>query len=69
MVSLTMRVGETWVIGQKLAFTVLGVAGNQVKVDIAAEAGTSIDRRSRPGHANGAELSIDSVESRPKPER
>jgi len=45
MVNLTMQVGETLVIGQKLAFTVLSVEGSQVRVDIAAEPDTPIHRR------------------------
>ncbi len=44
MVNVTMRAGETLVIGQKLAFTVVAIEGNRVRIDIAAQAETVIHR-------------------------
>lgn len=42
MVNLTMRAGETLVIGQNLAFTVVAIEGNRVRIDIAARGKTAI---------------------------
>jgi len=57
MVNLTMRVGETLAIGQKLALTVLGIDGNQVRIDIAAEEDIPLNReadlRRRQGNNSG----------------
>lgn len=44
MLILTRRVGETIVIGEDVAVTVLGVVGNQVRVGIAAPANVSVHR-------------------------
>ena len=44
MLILTRRVGETIVIGEDIAVTILGVKGNQVRVGIAAPANVSVHR-------------------------
>ena len=44
MLILTRRVGETIVIGDDIAVTILGVKGNQARVGIAAPANVSVHR-------------------------
>lgn len=44
MLILTRRVGETVMIGDEVAITVLGVKGNQVRVGIKAPRDTPVHR-------------------------
>lgn len=44
MLILTRRVGETLIIGDDVAITVLGVKGNQVRIGINAPKDVSIHR-------------------------
>ena len=44
MLILTRRVGETIMIGDEIAVTILGVQGNQVRVGVAAPKETSVHR-------------------------
>lgn len=44
MLILTRRVGETIMIGEDVAVTVLGVKGNQVRIGINAPKETSVHR-------------------------
>ena len=44
MLILTRRVGETLMIGDNVAITVLGVKGNQVRVGIKAPKDTPVHR-------------------------
>jgi len=44
MLILTRRVGETVMIGEEVAITVLGVKGNQVRIGIKAPRDTPVHR-------------------------
>ena len=44
MLILTRRIGETIMIGEDIAITVLAVKGNQVRVGVKAPAETSVHR-------------------------
>lgn len=44
MLILTRRVGETIIIGEEIAVTVLGVQGNQVRVGVNAPKEVSVHR-------------------------
>lgn len=44
MLILTRRVGESIMIGEDIAFTVLGVTGNQVRVGVNAPKETPVHR-------------------------
>lgn len=44
MLILTRRVGETVMIGEDIAITVLGVKGNQVRVGVKAPKDTPVHR-------------------------
>ena len=44
MLILTRRVGETLVIGEQIAVTVLGVKGNQVRIGIKAPKDVAVHR-------------------------
>jgi carbon storage regulator len=44
MLILTRRVGETVMIGENIAITVLGVKGNQVRIGIKAPKDTPVHR-------------------------
>lgn len=44
MLILTRRVGETIMIGDEIAVTILGVKGNQIRVGVAAPKETSVHR-------------------------
>ena len=44
MLILTRRVGETIMIGEDVAVTILGVKGNQVRVGVNAPKETSVHR-------------------------
>ena len=44
MLILTRRVGETIMIGEDVAVTILGVTGNQVRVGVNAPKETSVHR-------------------------
>lgn len=44
MLILTRRVGETLMIGEKIAVTVLGVKGNQVRIGVTAPKDVAVHR-------------------------
>ena len=52
MLNLTRRVGETVLIGEGIAVTVLGVKGNQVRLGIVAPDDVTILREEIAGGAN-----------------
>ena len=52
MLNLTRRVGETVLIGEGIAVTVLGVRGNQVRLGIVAPDDVTILREEIAGGAN-----------------
>lgn len=59
MLILTRRVGETLMIGDNVAVTVLGVKGNQVRVGITAPKDVTVHReeiyeRAKAGQADDA---------------
>ena len=45
MLILTRRVGETVMIGDEIAVTVLGVKGNQVRIGVTAPRSVSVHRQ------------------------
>jgi len=54
MLILTRRVGETVMIGDDIAVTVLGVKGNQVRVGVNAPKEVSVHREERNLRAHQA---------------
>lgn len=44
MLILTRRIGETLMVGDEVALTVLGVQGNQVRIGIQAPKDTAVHR-------------------------
>lgn len=62
MLILTRRVGESVMIGEAVAVTVLGVKGNQVRIGINAPRDVTVHREEifKRIHDDGAEVPADS---------
>lgn len=65
MLILTRRVGETLIIGDDVAITVLGVKGNQVRIGINAPKDVSIHREEIYNRIH-QDQPIDSLDKREK---
>ncbi|MCB1569293.1 MAG: carbon storage regulator CsrA [Xanthomonadales bacterium] len=66
MLILTRRVGETLMIGEQVAVTVLGVKGNQVRVGINAPKDVTVHREEifqRIQQPEGVPLPSDNVDA------
>lgn len=61
MLILTRRVGETLLIGDTVAVTVLGVKGNQVRVGINAPKDVAVDREEIRDRKNAGPLETQAV--------
>lgn len=51
MLVLTRRIGETLLIGQDVAVTLLSVKGNQARIGVSAPRGTQVRRNERRSQA------------------
>lgn len=58
MLILTRRVGETLKIGDSISFTILGIAGNQVRIGIDAPKDVEVHRQEIYERIHGTDQAI-----------